>query len=116
MKLLGWEVSINRKQISPIPSQYLFDRGWYPVVREPFAGAWQQNRPLVAQNPLQNATLYRCVAMPAADIAKMRLKLMAPIDPDGDVWDETSSPAFSPILAKPNRYQTRIQFYESWII
>jgi len=35
---------------------------------------------------------------------------------DGEVWEETTTPAFSPILSKPNRYQTRIQFYESWII
>ena len=51
--------------------------------------------------------------MPAADVAKMRLKLMQPED---EVWKETTVPAFSPVLNKPNRFQTRIQFYESWII
>jgi HK97 family phage portal protein len=65
------------------------------------------------ENPLQNATLYRCVSMIAADIAKMRLKLMAPVD---EVWEETSTSAFSPVLNKPNRYQNRIQFFESWLI
>jgi HK97 family phage portal protein len=117
MKILGLEISI-RKALAPspgYPSPY-FDRGWFPVVREPFAGAWQQNKPLVIGNPLQNSTLYRCVTMPAADVAKMRLRLMAPIDEDGDVWDETTSPAFTPVLSKPNRFQTRIQFYESWVL
>jgi HK97 family phage portal protein len=112
MRLFGFEVSV-RKQMPTVPSNYLYDRGWYPVVREPFAGAWQQNRPLVVGNPLQNSTLYRCVTMPAADVAKMRLKLMREI---GDVCEETTSAAFTPILTKPNRYQTRIQFYESWVI
>jgi HK97 family phage portal protein len=65
------------------------------------------------ENPLQNATLYRCVSMISADIAKMRVKLMAPID---KVWEETTAAAFSPVLNKPNRYQTRIQFFESWLI
>src|SRR5215472_11810448 len=104
MKLLGWEISISRKQLPVVPSNYLYDRGWYPVVREPFAGAWQQNRPLVAANPLQNATLYRCVTMPAADIAKMRLKLMEQVC---NVWSKTTSPAFTQVLTKPNTYQTR---------
>lgn len=32
------------------------------------------------------------------------------------MWVETTSPAFSPLLRKPNHYQTRQQFIESWII
>jgi HK97 family phage portal protein len=101
-----------RKQ-SPMLPATAYDRGWYPIVQEPFAGAWQRNLPLSMENPLQNATLYRCVSMIAADIAKMRLKLMAPVD---EVWEETSTSAFSPVLNKPNRYQNRIQFFESWLI
>jgi HK97 family phage portal protein len=115
MKFLGLEVSI-RKAAAPspaYPSSYLYDRGWLPVVREPYAGAWQQNRPLIAANPMQNSTLYRCVTMPAADIAKMRLKLMMEV---GNISKETTSPSFTPVMAKPNRFQTRIQFFESWII
>ena len=66
MKFLGFEVSL-RKQNTLVPplsdftyNGNLYDRGWWPVVQEPFAGAWQQNRPLIMANPLQNATLYRC--------------------------------------------------------
>jgi HK97 family phage portal protein len=111
VKILGFEVSV-RKQ-SPMLPTAIYDRGWWPIVREPFAGAWQRNQPLSMENPLQNATLYRCVCMIAADIAKMRLKLMQPID---QVWEETNASAFSPVLNKPNRYQNRIQFFESWLI
>jgi HK97 family phage portal protein len=31
------------------------------------------------------------------------------------IWKETENPAFSPVLRKPNRYQTRIQFIASWV-
>jgi HK97 family phage portal protein len=111
MKILGFEVSV-RKQ-SPMLPTAVYDRGWWPIVREPFAGAWQRNQPLSMENPLQNATLYRCVSMIAADVAKMRVKLMAPVD---QVWQETAAAAFSPVLGKPNKFQTRIQFFESWLI
>ena len=35
---------------------------------------------------------------------------------DGDVWNVSTSPAFSPVLRKPNRYQNHIQFVENWIM
>ena len=35
---------------------------------------------------------------------------------DAGIWQETTSPAFSPVLRKPNPFQTRIQFWESWIL
>jgi HK97 family phage portal protein len=115
MKLLGLEISIAKKAAvsNPIYSSQVYDRGWWPVVQEPFAGAWQRNKPLVMGNALQNATLYRCVSMISADIAKMRLKLIEQV---GRVWQETTSAAFTPILTKPNKYQTRIQFFETWLI
>jgi HK97 family phage portal protein len=31
------------------------------------------------------------------------------------IWTETENPAFSPVLRKPNRYQTRIKFVEQWL-
>ena len=115
MKLLGLEISIAKKAAiaGPVYSASAYDRGWYPVVQEPFAGAWQRNMPLVMANPLQNSTLYRCVSMIAADIAKMRLKLIEQV---GRVWQETTAAAFTPVMTKPNRYQTRIQFFETWLI
>jgi HK97 family phage portal protein len=32
------------------------------------------------------------------------------------IWNEVESAAFSPVLRKPNRYQTRIQFLSQWIV
>src|SRR3954452_24426368 len=74
--------------------------GWWPVVREPFSGAWQQTRELRVDSVLSNVTtVYRCVALISSDIAKLRVRL---VEKKGDeVWFETSVPAFSPVLIKP---------------
>jgi HK97 family phage portal protein len=39
------------------------------------------------------------------------------MEQDGDgIWSETTSPAFTPVLKKPNRYQNHIQFKQHWIM
>ena len=57
--------------------------------------------------------MYACVTLIATDIGKLRLRLVAQ-DDDG-VWSETTNPAYSPVLRKPNRYQTIHKFVEQWI-
>lgn len=87
--------------------------GWYPIIREPFAGAWQWNR---ETNQTLASTFYAdfaCKTLIARDIAKLKVKL---VKRTGDIWEETESPSFSPVLRKPNHYQTRNQFWESWIL
>lgn len=92
--------------------------GWnylFRHVREAFTGAWQRNH--VESNPeniLSYPTVYACATLIAGDIGKVRPKLVKR-DADG-IWEETDSPAFSPVLRKPNHYQTRIQFFIWWLI
>jgi len=88
--------------------------GWWPIVREPFVGAWQQNAPATAETVLAHAAVYACVTLIASDIGKLRVKLVAQ-DADG-IWQEIENTAHSPVLRKPNRYQHRIKFYEQWIV
>jgi len=88
--------------------------GWWPVVRESYTGAWQANVEVSLVDVLQHPTVFACVSLIASDIAKMRLRLVA-LDENG-IWSEKDSPSFSPVLRKPNRYQTRIQFFKSWLI
>jgi HK97 family phage portal protein len=89
--------------------------GWWPlIVREPFTGAWQLNQSLPLESVTAYSAVYACVTLIASDIGKLRLRLVAQ-DQYG-IWTETQSPAFSPVLRKPNRYQTRITFFESWIV
>ncbi len=87
--------------------------GWWPVL-ESFAGAWQRSVTTPVQDALTHPTFWACVTLIAGDIAKNRLKL---VDEDADgICTETTNPAYSPVLRKPNHYQNRIQFLMYWII
>jgi HK97 family phage portal protein len=86
---------------------------WMPVVREPYTGAWQKNDDLRLETALANPVVFRCVSLIASDIGKLPLRLVA-VDANG-IWHETTSPAFSPVLRTPNRYQTPAQFFEAWM-
>ncbi|AEI71096.1 hypothetical protein [EBPR siphovirus 3] len=87
--------------------------GWWPLVRESFPGAWQKNIEVNQDAVLSFHAVYACMTLIAGDIAKLRLKLVELRD---GIWSEVTSPAFSPVLNKPNPYQTRIQFWESYIL
>lgn len=119
MRFFGYEVSVQRAAppmrraqgtLAPVSSDR---RGWFPIIREPFAGAWQRNQELTADTVLAFHAVYSCVTLIAADIGKLRLKLVEHLD--SDVWRETTSAAFTPVLRKPNRYQNHIQFKEWWM-
>ncbi len=106
MRFLGLE--IKRYDAAPISS-----RGWWPWVREPYAGAWQKNDEWTADTVLAYHAVYACITLIANDIGKLREKLVEK-DSDG-IWSEITSGAFSPVLRRPNRYQNHIQFKQWWI-
>lgn len=121
MRLLGFDISVTKAAVGPtqIPASALGgSSGWLsnilgPVL-ESFPGAWQRN--IVAQPPeniLRFSVVYACISYIANDIGKLRIKLMR--NAGNDIWEEISSPAYSPVLARPNRYQSRIQFLVQWI-
>jgi len=88
--------------------------GWTPIlVREPTIGAWQRNEEITVDSALNHPAVFACTSLIASDIGKVRLRLVAE-DSDG-VWTDTQSPAFSPVLRKPNRYQTILTFIEQWM-
>lgn len=87
--------------------------GWHPFIREPFTGAWQRNQEWRVDTVLAHPTIYACITRIAQDIGKLRQKLVE-LDDDNGIWTETSSAAFSPRLANPNRFQNHIQFKEWW--
>lgn len=98
------------KSLAPVDNR----TGWSPwVVAEPFSGAWQKDVQWSTDTVLAYHAVYSCISLISADIGKLRLKLMQ-IDDDG-IWTETTSPAYSPVLKRPNRYQNHIQFTEWWI-
>jgi HK97 family phage portal protein len=88
--------------------------GWWPMIREPFTGAWQRNMEVEAtDNILTFSAVYSCITLIAGDISKMRIKLTRL--QDNGTWKEVMNSPFAPVLRKPNRYQTRMQFIEHWV-
>lgn len=113
MKIFGFEFGRKKNQPAGLypPSS---NAGWLPVIREPFAGAWQRNITERPENLLTHYAVFACVSLIAGDISKLRIKLTERKD-DG-IWQEVENPAFSPVLRKPNQFQIRIKFIESWVI
>lgn len=109
MKILGFE--ITKAAPEPVHENR---GGWWPIIRESYAGAWQQNVEVNQQAVLAYHAVFVCMTLIASDIAKLRVKLVAQ-DSDG-IWTETTSGAYSPVLRKPNGFQTRIQFWENWML
>ncbi|MFZ2252604.1 MAG: phage portal protein [Minisyncoccia bacterium] len=89
-------------------------RGWWPLIREPFTGAWQRGVEVRVETAASNPVLFRCVSLIASDVSKLRCRIVA-LDSDG-IWTEAENPAFSPVLRKPNGYENRIQFFSSWML
>lgn len=114
MKIFGLELSIARvaKTLQNVAGA---GGPWSSLVRESYAGAWQQNVVLSPAATLTYSAVFACITLIASDLAKLRVKLMSLI-PGTFVWQEISNPAYSPVLRKPNDYQTRVQFWESYYI
>jgi len=87
--------------------------GWFHV-HEPFAGAWQQNKEEKRGDLLSYPTLYACLSRISSDIGQLPFQL-SKLQPTG-VKGETSSAAYTPVLERPNGYQTPQQFREAWLL
>ena len=106
----------GRKAYTPTTATLPGDRGnwWFPVVHEPFTGAWQRNIEQRPENILAFHAVYACIERIASDVAKCRLRLVE--EDSNGIWNEIFVPAFTPVIRKPNHYQNRIQFFESWML
>jgi HK97 family phage portal protein len=111
MRILGFEIArAQQKSALSVPDG---TRGWFPLVRESFTGAWQRGVVVDRQSVLSNHAAFACMTLIASDVAKLRCKLVEQVR---GIWTETDSAAFSPVLRKPNHFQNRIQFWESWVL
>lgn len=88
--------------------------GWWPIIREPFTGAWQRNMEAKQEDMLAFHAVFACITLIASDTAKLGLKLHQ-MDNNG-VWMPLDGHRLTRLLAKPNTYQTRSQFLECWSI
>lgn len=113
MRVFGLPIPFTgerKKAMSPVDS----NRGWWPLLRESYPGAWQQNVEVRLDSVLSYHADFACRTLIASDVAKLRVRL---VQKDGDgIWTETTNPAYSPVLRKPNHFQNRIQFVETWML
>lgn len=103
----------DQKALSAIPGGGR-GSGWFSIL-ESFQGAWQRNVEIKTDSVLSFHAVFACQSLIASDISKLPLMLMA-LNPTTRVWEETSNPAYSPVLRRPNNYQTTKQFIETWVI
>lgn len=118
MKIFGVEITRSRRPATAQNASPVLTNGgggWWPlIIREPWSGAWQHNKELRPETLLAFYAVYACITLISADIGKLGLGLLQ--RDENDIWTEIQNPAYSPVLNKPNRYQTRIQFVENWIM
>ena len=117
MRIFGFEIT-RRKDVPPSlfpPSSFGWGGWgtWFGPIQESFSGAWQRNVEIRTDFVLTFSAVYSCVTLIAKDIGKLGLDLIEE-DANG-VEKQVEVAAFSPVLRKPNRYQTRQQFIENWV-
>lgn len=85
--------------------------GWVTVF-ETTTGSWQQDVEVSQTTVSANWAVFSCVTLIAGDIAKMPARVMR-YNQDTRVWEGTER---RKVLRKPNRYQTRIEFVQNWVL
>lgn len=88
------------------------NRGWHTIL-ESFRGAWQSDVEINTDAVLSQSAVFSCITLIASDIGKLRLNLKE--QDVNEIWSSVSIPSYSPVLKKPNHFQTRQQFIEQWV-
>lgn len=101
--------TLNSIGIGSWTSMSSFMRG---LITETSPGGWQRNDDVSLATVFSHPTVFRCVGLIQSDLGKMRLMLLAE---ESGVNVEIDNPAYSPVLRKPNHFQTRQQFIETWV-
>lgn len=110
MKILGFTIT-REKAFNAVGN---LARYGLRTILEPFSGAWQQNVEEKRGDLLTYPTLYACIFRISSDIAKLPFTLQQKLA--SGVSTEVTNPAYSPVLNKPNGFQTQGQFREYWMI
>lgn len=96
----------GKKMLSPPGSG-----GWVKVF-ESNVGTWQQGVEVKRGSVLSYHADFACRTLIASDIAKLGLRLVSK-DKHG-IWSDMDQQPL--VLRKPNHFQNRIQFIESWVL
>lgn len=108
MKIFGLEIRRAEKALHPVSD---WSGGWQRII-EPFSGAWQMNVEEKRGTLLCYPTLYACLSRISQDIGKLPFVLKQ--EDSNGIFKIVENAAYSPVLRKPNHYQTAQQFREAW--
>lgn len=112
MRFFGFELTRSKeKALESVGGGW---RGWKNIINEPFTGAWQRNAEEKREDLYVYPALYACLRAISTDIGKLPF-LLKQRDQNG-IWNAVENPAYSPVLRKPNHFQTAQQFRESWLL
>ena len=109
MNILGFEINFRKKAqrtLQPVGGRWL-------TIFDSTPGAWQRHEAIELDSVLTFSAVFACLRLITTDIGKLPLQLMQR-QPSG-ILKPAESPSFSPVLRKPNSYQTRIKFIEYWL-
>jgi HK97 family phage portal protein len=105
-KLAGRLLYKAASYLAPVSGNY-----WWPRILESYTGAWQANVTIDRRTVSENWAVFACVTLIANDISKMPARVMQ-FSQALKIWEPTIQ---RPVLRKPNRFQTRIEFFKCWI-
>ena len=86
---------------------------WWSLIHDVFPGGWQRNQDVTENDKSCHFAVFACMSLVAGDISKLRLRVMK--DDNGVPVEHKSSP-YASLISRPNSYQNRIQFVESWLL
>ena len=104
---------VGYQKAYPVGLQGVNDRGWISWWMGHPATDFQNDIEVRQDQVMAQSTVFACMTLIAATSGNSSQARRAIRDRN---LDETESPAFSPVLRKPNRYQTRQKFIEQWIV
>lgn len=88
--------------------------GWFPwIIGEANTGYWQRNIEWKRKDVTSHFAVFSCMSLIASDISKLAINLMK--EDSREIWNKIPFGKFN-VINKPNHYQNRMQFFESWIL
>jgi len=97
--------------LSPVSN---FVTGAWRTIAETTTGSWQQDTAISETSVSSNWAVFACATLIAGDIAKMPARVMQ-YSRELRIWEPTDPP-YRRVLRTPNRYQTRIEFLQNWVL
>lgn len=89
------------------------DGGWTRLY-ETTPGGWQRRLTVARDDVLSLPTAFAAQGLIAQDVAKLGAAVRR-WNPRSEIWERSALDWVDDLLARPNAYQNRLQFVESWI-